>query len=75
VRLILSPFSDQLTDGEKSYGNFMQDNVVAHTANNSMYALDEFFGRVICRGLRPPRSVCLYPCDVFAGHTDREKSI
>jgi hypothetical protein len=48
VRLILSPFFDQLTDEEKSYGHFMQDNATAHTANNYMVALDEVFGeRVI----------------------------
>jgi hypothetical protein len=45
VRLILSPFFNQLTDEEKSYGHFMQDNATAHTANNSVVALDEVFGK------------------------------
>jgi hypothetical protein len=39
---------DQLTDEEKSYGQFVQDNATAHAANNSVVALDEVFGeRVI----------------------------
>lgn len=29
VRLILSPFFNQLADDEKSYGHFMQDNATA----------------------------------------------
>jgi hypothetical protein len=48
VGLILSPFLSQLTDLEKSYRHFMQDIATAHTANNSVVALDEVFGeRVI----------------------------
>jgi thiamine phosphate synthase YjbQ (UPF0047 family) len=43
VTLVLSPFFDQLTDEEKSYRHFMQDNATAHTANNTMVALDEVF--------------------------------
>jgi hypothetical protein len=74
VRLILSPFFDQLTDEEKSYGHFMQDNATAHTANNSMVALDEVFGeRVISRGLWPPRSPDLNPCDFYLWGTLKEK--
>jgi hypothetical protein len=42
--LILSPFFGQLTDEEKSHGHFMQGNATAHTANNSVVALDEIFG-------------------------------
>jgi hypothetical protein len=44
VRLILSPFFDELTD-EKLYGHFMQDNATAHTVNSSTVALDEVFGK------------------------------
>jgi hypothetical protein len=74
VRLILSPFFDQLTDEEKSYGHFMQDNATVHTANNSMVALDEVFGeRVISRGLWPPRSHDLNPCDFYLWGTLKEK--
>jgi hypothetical protein len=43
VRLSLSSFFSQLTDEVKSYGHFMQDNATAHTANNSVVALDEVF--------------------------------
>jgi hypothetical protein len=43
VKLILSPFFDQLTADEKWYGHFMQDNAIAHTANNSMDALAYVF--------------------------------
>jgi hypothetical protein len=45
VRLILSPFFDQLTGEKELYGNFMQDNATAHIAKNSMAALDEVFGK------------------------------
>jgi hypothetical protein len=47
VGLILSPFFGQLTDEEKSYGHFMQDNATAHSANKSIIALDEVFGERI----------------------------
>jgi hypothetical protein len=33
-----------MTDEEKLYRHFMQDNATAHTANNSTVALDEGFG-------------------------------
>jgi hypothetical protein len=42
----LSPFFGQLTDEEKSYGHFMQDKATAHTANNSVVALDEVFSEL-----------------------------
>jgi hypothetical protein len=45
ARLIISPFLDQLTDEEKFYGHFMQDNATVHTAKNSMDALSEVFGK------------------------------
>jgi hypothetical protein len=71
VILILSPFFDQQTDEDQSYGHFMQDNATAHTANNSMVALDEVFGeRVISRRLWPPRSPGLNLCDLFVGHAE-----
>jgi hypothetical protein len=46
VRLSLSPFFGQLTD-EKSYKYFMQDNATAHTANNSMAALEKVSGEQV----------------------------
>jgi hypothetical protein len=52
----------------------MQDNATAHTANNSMVALHEVFGeRVISRGLWPPRSPDLNPCDFYLWGTLKEK--
>jgi hypothetical protein len=39
--LILSPFFDQLTDDEKSYEHFMQNNAAAQTAKNSIDAIDK----------------------------------
>jgi predicted sulfurtransferase len=36
-------FFDTMTDYEKTYGHFMQDNAMAHT-NNSMNAFAEVFG-------------------------------
>jgi hypothetical protein len=45
VRLIPSPFFDQLTSEEKSHEHFMQDNAMAHNVNSFMDALDEVFGK------------------------------
>jgi hypothetical protein len=36
LRLILILFFDQLIEDESPYGHFMQDNDMAHKANNSM---------------------------------------
>jgi hypothetical protein len=38
VRLSLSPIFDRLTDEEKPYKRFMQDNAKAHTTNSFMDA-------------------------------------
>lgn len=66
VRLILTPFFEQLVEEEKLHRHFMQDNATAHTANNSMDAIDEIFGeRVISRRLWPARSPDLNPCDFY----------
>jgi hypothetical protein len=35
----------QLIDEEQLYGQFMQDNTVAHTANNSFDVLGEVIGK------------------------------
>jgi hypothetical protein len=42
VRLILSPFFDQLTNEENLNRHVMQDNAMAHSVHN---ALDRMFGR------------------------------
>jgi hypothetical protein len=44
VTLNRSPFFSQLTDEEKLYEYLMQDNVMAHTVNSSVDALDEVCG-------------------------------
>jgi hypothetical protein len=41
VKFILSPFFDQLTDEEKSYGHFMQVNATVHIAINPVFVLGE----------------------------------
>jgi hypothetical protein len=57
VRNVLEPFFEQLTDDERQYGYFQQDNATAHTAPHSVSALQEVFDdRIISTGLWPPRS-------------------
>jgi hypothetical protein len=64
VRLILPSVFDQLADEEKSYANCIQDYAKARRDNNSTVALDYVFEeRVIIRGLWPPRSPDLNPCN------------
>jgi inhibitor of nuclear factor kappa-B kinase subunit alpha len=66
VRHILEPFFEQLTDDERQYGYFQQDNATAHTARNSISALQEVFDdRIISTGLWPPRSPDLSVCDFY----------
>lgn len=43
MKLILSSFLDQLTDEEKTYRHFIQENAKAHTVKNSRNALYEVF--------------------------------
>jgi hypothetical protein len=65
VRNTLKPFFEQLTDDERQCGYFQQDNATAHTAQNSMSALQEVFDdRIISTGLWPPRSPDLSVCDL-----------
>jgi hypothetical protein len=60
------PFFNQLTAGERQYGNFQQDNATAHTASAAMVAIREVFeDRIISRGLCPPRSPDLSFCDFY----------
>lgn len=57
VRLI--PFNHS-TENEKIHGNFAQDRVTVHTANNSTNALAEVLGeRMLSLGLWPVRSTDL----------------
>jgi hypothetical protein len=52
----------------------MQDNATAHTGKLSLNALNVVFGeRVISRGLWPPRSSDLNPCDLHLWGTLKEK--
>jgi hypothetical protein len=37
----LTPFFRELTEEEKTYGYFMQDNATAHTANHSMIEINQ----------------------------------
>jgi hypothetical protein len=39
VRMILFSFFSQVTDEEKLYGHFVQDNVTAHNEYNSMHCI------------------------------------
>jgi hypothetical protein len=39
--LIVSPFFGQMSDEEKLYGRFMQDNATAYAVNNSLVVLNE----------------------------------
>jgi hypothetical protein len=69
VRNILEPFFEQLTDDERQYGYFQQDNATAHAARNSMSALQDMFDdRIISTALWPPRSPDLSVCDLFVGN-------
>jgi hypothetical protein len=62
----LNPFFNQMTEEERQYGYFQQDNATAHTANATMVAIREAFkDRIISRGLRPPRSPDLSFCDFY----------
>jgi hypothetical protein len=56
VNNVLEPFFQTLTEEEKRYAYFQQDNAAVHTSH-SMEALREIFGeRIISWGLWPPRS-------------------
>jgi hypothetical protein len=66
VRNILKPCFEQLTDDGRQCGYFQQDNATAHTARNSVSALQEVFDdRIISTRLWPPRSPDLSVCDFY----------
>jgi hypothetical protein len=53
-----------MTDDERQYGYFQQDNDTVHTTQNSMSALPKVFNdRIISTGLWPPRSPDRSVCD------------
>jgi hypothetical protein len=59
-------FFEQLTENERLYGYFQQDNATAYTAPNSVSALQEMFDdRIIITGLWPPRSPDLSVCHFY----------
>jgi hypothetical protein len=52
----------------------MQDNAIAHTANNSMVAVQKAFDeRIKSQGFWPPLSPDLNPCDFYLWSTLKEK--
>ena len=66
VDLILQPFFAEVTEEERDHAYFMQDNATAHTAHISMREIvDVFEDRIVSRGLWPPRSPDINPCDFY----------
>lgn len=67
---LLQPFIEQLMDDELRDGFFQQDGATAHTAQETMTYLRQFFDdRLISRGRWPARSPDLTPLDYFLfGH-------
>lgn len=64
--IILDNFLNQLDDVELTTGYFQQDGATAHTSRETLLYLEQFFhGRLISRGLWPPRSPDLTSCDSF----------
>ena len=63
---ILEDFIDDMPYQERLNATFQQDGAPAHTANATLNFLEEKFpGRVVSKGLWPPRSPDLTPCDFF----------
>lgn len=74
VNSILNNFFPLLTRNERLCGWFQQDSATAHTAENSMHELRSVYGdRIISRGLWPPRSPDLSPCDFYLWGTLKNK--
>jgi hypothetical protein len=64
VNNILELFFQMLTEKEKQYVYFQQDNASAHTSQNSGEVLHEIFGgRSISQGLWPFHSPDISVCD------------
>ena len=64
---VYSDFSAQLTPKEKRYAYFQQDGNTCHTSDLSLTTIHTVFTaeRTIGKGLWPPRSPDLSPCDYF----------
>ncbi|GFG40733.1 hypothetical protein Cfor_01122, partial [Coptotermes formosanus] len=74
VKNILRSFLAELTEGEKLYCYFQQDSATDPTAHVSLEALRKVFdGLVISRGLWPPRSPDLTPCDFYLWESLKDK--
>jgi hypothetical protein len=74
VNNILSPFFAELTEEERLYGISQQDSATAHTAYISLETLREVFSDcIISRGLWPPRSPDLAPCDLYLWRSLKDK--
>jgi hypothetical protein len=66
VNNILELFFQMITEEEKKYVYFQQDNTTAHISQHSVEALHEIFGeRMISWGLWPLHSPYLSVCDFF----------
>jgi hypothetical protein len=71
---MLSPFFAELTEEERLHGVFQQDSATVHTAHFRLEALREVSGDcVISRGLCPPRSPDLTPCDLHLWKSLKDK--
>jgi hypothetical protein len=74
VNNILSPFFAELTEEERLYSVFQQDSATAHMAKINFEALREVFtDSIISRGLWPPRSPDLTPCDFYLWESLKDK--
>jgi hypothetical protein len=57
---------EHLTDDERQYGYFQQDNATEKIARNSIIALQEVFDdKIISTGLWPPRSPDISVCEFY----------
>jgi hypothetical protein len=62
----LIPSFSELTEEEKTDGNFTQNNARAHTASHSVKEINQVFGDpVVSRGLWPPRLSGINPSDFY----------
>jgi hypothetical protein len=71
INKILNPFFINLAAAEERFGYVMQGGMTPHTAKETIRALPSEFGktngedRIISKGLWPPRSPDLNPCDFY----------
>jgi hypothetical protein len=81
LNIILMKYSTHffvnLAPAEDRFGYFIQDNVTPHTAKETIRTLCGVFGefngedRIISKGLWPPRSTGLNPCDFSVGKNSK----